>query len=117
MRQVQDDEAVRVALCAGNADALPAAAAGDVGMVYAHVDGTVGSDQAGVLRGVAVDVRDEAAGRVGGREEREFVKEGGRGAVVVFEDVGGHAGGREAQDGKESRPDVHFWLDSAVQQE
>lgn len=59
--QIQDDEAVRVALCAGEADALPAAAAGDVGMVYAHVDGAVGENQAGVLCGVAVDVRDEAA--------------------------------------------------------
>lgn len=108
--QIQDDEAVRVALYAGEADALPAAAAGDVGMVYAHVDGAVGENQAGVLCGVAVDVRDEAAGWVGVNEEGEFVEEGGRGTVVVFEDVGGHAGGREAQDGEESRPDVHLGL-------
>jgi hypothetical protein len=39
-----------------------------------------------------------------------LVEEGGRGAVVVFEDVGGHAGGREGQNGEESRPDVHFGL-------
>lgn len=102
---------MRVAVCAGDADALPAGAAGDVGMVDAHVDGAAGGDQARVLRGGLVDVRDEAAGGVGAGEEGEFVEEGG-GAVVVFEDVGGHAGAREAeaQDGEESRPDVHFVL-------
>lgn len=64
MRQIQNEESMLITARTGYSDAATAIG-GSVGVVDAHVDSAIGGiDETCILRRVAIDVLDEAIGRI-----------------------------------------------------
>jgi len=103
--QIQDHQTLSVAVLAGQTEAVATVTAGDIAVVYTHVDGATGGTNQTVGRGGgAIDIVHVAIGGVGFRVKVEHIEKRRVGAIVIHQSVSCDAKlGEKTQSRKECR--------------